>query len=54
MKQIIDVLLTDSQILNQNVEDYKKAMQFMVDKHKTLQVIKTTIVTITLKEEIRD
>jgi len=38
MKQTIEGLVQDNQVLSQNIEDFKKGMQILVEKHKELQV----------------
>ena len=38
MKQTIEALTNDNTALREDIQDYKKAMEFLVSKHKELQV----------------
>jgi len=40
MKGTIEGLIQDNSVLTQNVEDFKKGMELLVEKHKELQVDK--------------
>jgi regulator of replication initiation timing len=38
LKQMVEALLHDNQVLQQDNEDFKKAMQMTVEKYKETQV----------------